>query len=213
MVAPLNPQIDAMCVAGNGRIAAKTGCVVWLTGLSGSGKTTLANAVAARLSTAGFTTEILDGDVLRGTLCKDLGFTPEDREENIRRISFVADLLARNGVIVFVAAIAPYRRMRQQLRAGCARYFEVFVNAPLDVCEQRDPKGLYRRARMGELDNFTGVHDPYETPESPEVECRTDQQTVRECEALILSRLIPFLEGIGSDGEGRHWKSCGTITY
>jgi adenylylsulfate kinase len=169
------------------------GCTVWFTGLSGAGKSTLAACVHSRLDAAGYRVEMLDGDSVRRSLCKDLGFSHEARQENIRRISFVANLLARHGVIVLVSAITPYRDLRADVRARSSRYFEVFVNAPLAVCEQRDPKGLYRRARSGDLPNFTGVDDCYETPEFPDVEVRTDLHSIAECEAQIWERLSAFL--------------------
>ncbi len=169
--------------------------MVWFTGLSGAGKSTLAGGLRERLLANGYRVELLDGDLVRRSLCRDLGFSREDREENIRRIGFVANLLARHGVIALVSAIAPYRSMRRELREQARCYFEVFVNAPLAVCEQRDPKGLYKRARSGELPNFTGIDDSYETPESPDVECRTDLCTVEECEEQIVSPLLAFLHG------------------
>ena len=171
----------------------KTGCVVWFTGLSGSGKSTLARAVAARLAASGYPVEILDADVIRSSLSVDLGFSREDRGENIRRIAAVANRYAEAGNLVLVAAIAPYRSMRENVRAGCALYFEVYVNAPLAVCEQRDPKGLYRRARAGDLKQLTGIDDPYEPPDSPDVECRTDHNTVEECTTEVLQALTSFL--------------------
>ena len=165
------------------------GHIVWFTGLSGSGKTTLAEAVSRILADAGHPVELLDGDVIRSHFSKGLGFSPKDRAENVRRIAYVADLLARHGVIVLVAVIAPYRSIREEIRRLSPAYFEVYVNAPLDVCERRDPKGLYRRARAGQLAQFTGVDDPYEAPEFPEVECRTDLESVEECVAKIVREL------------------------
>jgi adenylylsulfate kinase len=165
------------------------GPIVWFTGLSGAGKSTLAEAVSERLAAAGHAVELLDGDAVRSHLSRGLGFTPEDRVENIRRIAFVANLLARHGVVVLVPVIAPYRSIRDEVRRMSPTYFEVFVNAPLTVCEQRDPKGLYRRARAGELAHFTGVDDPYEAPESPDLECRTDLESVDECVATIIRKL------------------------
>ncbi len=162
------------------------GHIVWFTGLSGAGKSTLAEAVLERLAAAGHAVELLDGDAVRSHLSKGLGFTAEDRVENIRRIAFVANLLARHGVVVLVPVIA-VRRMSPA-------YFEVYVNAPLAVCEQRDPKGLYRRARAGEIAHFTGVDDPYEAPQSPELECRTDRESVDECVAAIIRKLASVRE-------------------
>ena len=170
-----------------------SGMIVWFTGLSGSGKSTLAQAVFKRFD-GRRSVEMLDGDIVRTHLSKGLGFTPEDRAENIRRIAFVANLLARHGVIVLVPVIAPYRSMRAEVRRMAHRYFEVYVNAPLDVCEGRDPKGLYKRARAGEIAHFTGIDDPYETPESPELECRTDIDGVETCAERIVRQLAAILE-------------------
>jgi len=168
---------------------ARKGALVWFTGLSGSGKSTLAQAVFARLEAQGRAVEILDGDMVRAHLSKGLGFSREDRMENIRRIAFVGNLLASHGVVVLAPVIAPYRSIRDEVRRSSPCYIEVYVNAPLEVCEQRDPKGLYRRARAGEIANFTGLDDPYETPESPEVECRTHVDGVEACVEQILRRI------------------------
>ncbi len=165
------------------------GVTVWFTGLSGAGKTTLARAVYDELKRRGYRVEILDGDVVRQYLTKGLGFTKEDRDENIRRIGFVAHLLTRNGVIVLVAAISPYRETREEVRRKIGDFIEVYVNAPLEVCEERDVKGLYKKARAGEIKNFTGVDDPYEPPLNPEVECRTDLESVDESVAKVLKKL------------------------
>jgi adenylylsulfate kinase len=174
---------------------AHSGMIVWFTGLSGAGKSTLAEAVLKRLAGT-HAVEMLDGDIVRTHLSKGLGFTPEDRVENIRRIAFVANLLARHGVIVLVPVIAPYRSMRAEVRRTVHRYFEVYVNAPLDICEGRDPKGLYRRARAGEIQHFTGIDDPYETPESPEVECRTDVEGADTCADRIVREIAAILEPV-----------------
>jgi adenylylsulfate kinase len=173
------------------------GIIVWFTGLSGSGKSTLAQAVHARLLSVGRASEILDGDIVRTHLCKGLGFSREDRIENIRRIAFVGNLLARHGVTVLVPVIAPYRSIRAEVRHSAHAYLEVYVNAPLEICEQRDPKGLYRRARAGEIANFTGLDDPYEVPESPEIECQTHLEGIETCTDRILDR-IAALAGIES---------------
>jgi adenylylsulfate kinase len=162
------------------------GIAVWLTGLSSAGKTTIAQAVYERLSRQGFRVELLDGDEIRRNLCHDLGFTKHDRDENIRRIAFVTDLLTRNGVIVLVSAISPYREARDEARRRIKRFVEVYVNAPLEVCEERDRKGLYRRARTGELHGMTGIDDPYEAPLHPEVECRTDKESLAESVDRVL---------------------------
>ncbi len=146
---------------------------VWLTGLSSAGKSTLGRALYEQLRARGHKAEMLDGDEVRRRLCNDLGFSKEDREENIRRIAYVADLLTKHGIIVIVCAISPYRSVRDQARALLGNFIEVYVNAPLEVCESRDVKGLYRKARAGTIKMFTGIDDPYEPPISPEIECRT----------------------------------------
>jgi adenylylsulfate kinase len=176
------------------------GVTVWFTGLSASGKTTISQAVAEVLRARGYRVETLDGDVVRQNLTKSLGFSKEDRDENIRRIGFVAHLLSRNGVIAVVAAISPYRAIRDEVRARIGRFVEVFANAPLEVCEQRDPKGLYRQARAGEIKGFTGIDDPYEVPLAAEVECRTDRETVEESVAKVLHALEAY--GYVDGGEG-----------
>ncbi len=165
------------------------GVTVWFTGLSGAGKTTISRAVGNRLKSYGQKLEILDGDVVRLNLCKGLGFSKEDRDENIRRVGFVADLLTRNQVTVLVSAISPYRKIRQEVRERIGNFVEVYVNAPLQVCEQRDVKGLYKKARAGEIKNFTGIDDPYEPPFNPDVECRTDLETVEESVSKVLAKL------------------------
>lgn len=165
------------------------GFVVWLTGLSSSGKSTLGEGLCRHFETLGRRVELLDGDIVRQRLCKGLGFSKEDRDENIRRIGFVAELLARNGVIVVVSAISPYRAVRDEIRGRIPAFVEVYVNAPLAVCERRDVKGLYRQARAGLLHGFTGIDDPYEAPLQPEVECRTDAETPAESVQKILDYL------------------------
>ena len=165
------------------------GVTVWFTGLSGAGKTTISQALAKRLKDAGCKLEILDGDIVRTNLTKGLGFSKEDRDENIRRIGFVSHLLTRNGVIVLVSAISPYREVRDEVRDRIGNFVEVFANAPLEECEKRDVKGLYKRARAGEIKGFTGIDDPYEAPENPEVECRTDLEELDESVEKVLSKL------------------------
>ncbi|MBF2001874.1 MAG: adenylyl-sulfate kinase [Synechococcales cyanobacterium M58_A2018_015] len=165
------------------------GVTLWFTGLSGAGKTTITRAVEAKLRAMGYGVEILDGDIVRENLTKGLGFSKEDRDENIRRIGFVSQLLTRHGVIVLVSAISPYRAVREEVRQKIGNFVEVFVNAPLAVCEERDVKGLYKRARAGEIANFTGISDPYEPPINPEVECRTDLETLDESVAKVLAAL------------------------
>ena len=166
------------------------GAVIWFTGLSGSGKTTIAQVVENELLAAGVPVEILDGDVVRENLSKGLGFSKEDRDINIRRIAFVAHLLQRNGVFVITAAISPYRRVRHEARAMIKDFVEVFADAPLEVCEQRDVKGLYAKARAGEIKGFTGIDDPYEPPEAPEVLCDTQNESVEESAQKVMAKLV-----------------------
>ncbi len=148
--------------------------IIWFTGLSGAGKSTLCRAVEQKLRARDVPVEVLDGDEVRRNLSKDLGFSRSDRIENLRRIHYVAQLLARNGITVLVAAIAPYNEIRDEIRQTSALPFlEVYVDAPLAVCEQRDPKGLYRKARQGLISEFTGISDPFEVPTAPDVTCYT----------------------------------------
>jgi adenylylsulfate kinase len=167
------------------------GAVLWLTGLPSSGKSTLGHEVERLLFERGCGSYVLDGDNVRHRLNKDLGFSPEDRQENIRRIGEVAHLFADAGVIVLTAFISPYREDRDQARAlnEPGRFFEVFCKCSLDECERRDPKGLYERARKGEIGDFTGVTAPYEEPEAPEIVVETDKITVEECARQILDHL------------------------
>ncbi|BAU65007.1 adenylylsulfate kinase [Stanieria sp. NIES-3757] len=165
------------------------GVTVWFTGFSGAGKTTITNALVEELKNQGFDIEVLDGDIIRENLTKDLGFSKEDRDTNIRRIGFVAQLLTRHGVIVLVPVISPYRAIRAEMRQKIGDFVEVFVNAPLAVCEDRDVKGLYKKARAGEIKQFTGIDDPYEPPLNPDVECRTDKEEVAECVAKVMNKL------------------------
>lgn len=166
------------------------GVTIWFTGLSGSGKSTIAHALEAELRQQGYGLEILDGDIVRTNLTKGLGFSREDRDENIRRIGFVSHLLTRNGVIVLVSAISPYRDIRDEVRERIDDFVEVYVDAPLEVCEGRDVKGLYKRARAGEIKQFTGIDDPYEAPLNPEVHCHTDAETVEESVAKVMAKLM-----------------------
>ena len=165
------------------------GATVWFTGLSGAGKTTIRMAVEKVLRDRGLNVEVLDGDIVRQYLTRDLGFSKADRDENIRRIGFVSHLLTRNGVIVLVSAISPYAAMRQEVREQIGDFVEVYANAPLSVCESRDVKGLYKKARAGEIKQFTGIDDPYEAPANPEVECRTDLEALEESAAKVLAYL------------------------
>ncbi len=171
------------------------GIIVWITGLSGAGKTTVATRLCVELVSRGFDADVLDGDVMRHHISRGLDFSREGREENIRRIGFVAELLARHGVIPIVSAISPYRAVRDEVRtASAGRFFEVYMSTPLEVCEKRDPKGLYRRARAGELRQFTGIDDPYEPPLTPEIVCSTEDATVDDIVSAILQALLRRLD-------------------
>ena len=170
------------------------GCVLWFTGLSGSGKSTLSREVAHKLFSRGFGVILLDGDEVRRSLSPDLGFSPEDRAENIRRTAEVARMLAVSGQVTITALISPYRKDREKARAiatacGCV-FIEVFIDAPIAVCEARDPKGLYRRARAGEIQQFTGVDAPYEVPEAPEIHVRTAEVGIGDCATMIVSFIL-----------------------
>lgn len=158
----------------------RQGMAIWFTGLSSAGKSSISRAVYEKLWARGHKLELLDGDAVRRHLSKGLGFSKEDRDENVRRIGFMAELLTRNGVIAIVAAISPYRAIRQEIRGRIGNFLEVYVNAPLEVLEQRDVKGIYRRCRAGEIRGVTGVDDPYQPPPAPEVECRTDRETLAQ---------------------------------
>ncbi|MFM1769433.1 MAG: hypothetical protein RJA22_1962 [Verrucomicrobiota bacterium] len=167
------------------------GCVVWLTGLSASGKSTIASELHARLFAAGRQCYLIDGDILRTGLCSDLKFTPEDRHENIRRVGEVAGLFADAGIICIAAFISPYRADRALVRGMThgRPFIEVYVNAPIEICIQRDPKGLYAKARAGQITQFTGISAPYEPPEHPQLELRTDRLSVPECVDQLLAHL------------------------
>ena len=165
------------------------GFTVWFTGLSGSGKTTIAEKLQESLIRRGLKVELLDGDVVRQNLSKGLGFSQEDRDINIRRIGFVCNLLTRNGVIAIASAISPYKAIRDENRALIKNFVEVYVSCPLEVLVERDVKGLYKKAIAGEIKNFTGVSDPYEAPENPEVVIETDKETVDKSLQKILTKL------------------------
>ncbi|MBJ7608245.1 MAG: adenylyl-sulfate kinase [Candidatus Dormibacteraeota bacterium] len=163
------------------------GLTIWLTGLSGAGKSTIANGLSSELRERGHPVEVLDGDVVRTNLSRGLGFSKEDRDTNIRRIGFVAELLTRNGVVVIVAAISPYRDVRDEVRERVGRFIEVFVDCPIAVLTERDSKGLYRKALAGELDNFTGVSDPYEEPAHADVVVDTSSETAAQSVTRVLA--------------------------
>ena len=169
------------------------GFCLWFTGLSGAGKTTIADVVVSEFESRDVPVEVLDGDVVRENLSKGLGFSKEDRDTNIRRIAFVADLLSRNGVPVITAAISPYRAIRDEARkmheATGAGFVEVFVATSLEDCEERDTKGLYAKARSGEIKEFTGISDPYEEPENPEIRVETHDKTPEESAEQVLAYL------------------------
>jgi len=165
------------------------GFTVWLTGLSGSGKTTIAKLVAQELRDRKLRVERLDGDIVRRSLTSDLGFSKEDRDRNIERVTFVAKLLTRNGVGVLCSFISPYRERRARSREEIGQFIEVYVECPVETCAERDVKGLYEKAFAGEIENFTGVSDPYEPPENPEIICHTAQETPEESAAKIIAYL------------------------
>jgi len=175
------------------------GFTIWFTGLSGSGKSTLANLLVQRFREMERYVELLDGDEIRTNLSQGLGFSKADRDANIQRIAFVAKLLSRNGVIAITAAISPYQATRDAARSQIRRFVEIFVDCPLEVCEERDVKGLYAKARAGEIAQFTGISDPYEAPVNPEIVVHTDRETPEESVERIMTALgelgyLPQLE-------------------
>ncbi len=173
-------------------------CILWFTGLSGSGKSTLANAVEESLHREGRLTYLLDGDNIRHGLNRDLGFSTEDRMENIRRIGEVARLFCDAGLIVLTSFISPFQKDRDQVRSlvGRGEFVEIFVTCSLDTCEKRDPKGMYKKARAGEIREFTGIDSPYEEPENPEIVINTEEQTVEDS----LDKIITYLKERGIIG-------------
>ena len=187
-------------------MADEKGFTLWFTGLSGAGKTTISEHLSKELEARGSKLEILDGDVIRENLSKGLGFSKEDRDTNIRRIAFVADLLSRNGVPVITAAISPYRELRDEARELMGdRFIEVYVKASVEVCAERDVKGLYEKAFAGEIKEFTGVSDPYEPPLDPELTLDTENETPEESAEKILAyleqrELIPSAQAAGVGG-------------
>ncbi len=169
-----------------------TAFVLWFTGLSGSGKSTIANAVEQELFKRGLKTYTLDGDNIRSGINKDLGFTPEDRQENLRRIAEVAKLFVDAGTITLAAFIAPMRNDRAMVKKimGEENFYEIFIDTPLEICEQRDPKGLYKKARAGEIKDFTGIDAPYEPPQNPDLYLKTAENTLESC----VKKVITFVE-------------------
>lgn len=172
---------------------AEKGLTVWFTGLSGAGKSTLAREVCRELAARGLRTELLDADDVRKHLSRGLGFSPEDRNENVRRLGYVAQLLTRHGVITLVAAMSPDRSVRDEIRQQTGSFVEVFVDAPVEICERRDPIGLYRRFRSGEIYNVSGLDDPYEPPLRPEVHCLAALESVEESVAKVSSTVLAAL--------------------
>jgi adenylyl-sulfate kinase len=171
------------------QILSDKGITIWLTGLPGAGKSTASQMLAERLRALGATVEVLDGDVVRTHFSKGLGFSKADREENVRRIGLRCGALASIGTIAIAAAVSPYRATREEVRSQLANFVEVYVECPLNVLVERDPKGLYRRALAGEIDHFTGISDPYEPPLAPEVTIHTAQETPEESVGKILQAL------------------------
>lgn len=175
------------------RLLGQKALVIWLTGLSGSGKTTIAIDLERRLHEKGFKTQVFDADFIRTTINRDLDFSMEGRIENIRRMAAISRLFIEAGLVVISCFISPTRRIRQMARTiiGGSDYCEVYVNAPFEVCEARDPKGLYLKARKGEITDFTGIDSPYEAPEHPDLEIRTDQCSVTEAVSQMLDFILP----------------------
>ena len=186
---------DFAAIAG---VQQRQGVTVWFTGLSGAGKTTICRAVATELLAYGLPIEVIDGDVIRKHLCKDLGFSKSDRDENIRRIAFVSKLLTRNGTVVLVSAISPYRAAREEARKAIGDFIEVYVSTPLEVCELRDTKDLYQKAREGKVRGMTGIDDPYEPPAAAEVVADTSAQSLRETSSKIVAEVLQYLSSRSS---------------
>jgi len=172
------------------------GFTLWFTGLPCSGKSAVADRVAEILKKKGLKVERLDGDIVRQSLTRDLGFSKEDRNENIRRVTFVAKLLTRNGVAVLTSFISPYRKLRDHARQEIGNFIEVYVKCPVEVCMKRDTKGMYQKALKGEIKEFTGISDPYEEPLNPEIILETDKETLEESTARVIKRLndLEYLE-------------------
>ncbi len=167
----------------------RKGFTAWFTGLPCSGKTTVADRVAEILRERGYPVERLDGDIVRRSLTSDLGFSKGDRDENIKRVTFVAKLLTRNGVAVLATFVSPYRERRRKTREEIGSFVEIYTRCPVEVCIQRDDKGMYRKALAGEIKGFTGVDDPYEEPEDPELILYTDKESVEESAQKVIEKL------------------------
>ena len=166
------------------------GFTVWFTGLPCSGKTTIADIVADKIRDRGYRVERLDGDIVRKGLTSDLGFSKEDRDENIKRVTFVAKLLTRNGVAVLATFVSPYRARRSKTRAEIGEFVEIYTRTPLEVCISRDVKGMYQKALAKEISNFTGIDDPYEEPKNPELILDTDKESVEESVEKVIDKLV-----------------------
>jgi len=178
------------------------GFVIWLTGLPSSGKTTLATALACWSREEGLPVEVLDGDELRQSLSADLGFSPQDRKEHARRVIFISKLLIRNGIVAIVPLISPYRETRRFARCELKHFVEVFVKCPIEECIRRDPKGLYAKALRGEINVMTGISDPYEEPDCPEVTVETNVLSVEQCVQRVLEVLVDSRYIVGSRRDG-----------
>jgi len=190
------PHQHAISAADRGRQNGHKGHVLWFTGLSGSGKSTVASAVERELHHKGIRTFILDGDNVRAGLNSDLDFSAESREENIRRIAHVSGLMKEAGLVVLSAFVSPYQKDRDFVRAVAQGDFsEIFISTPLEVCEQRDVKGLYAKARAGEISNFTGISAPFEAPGNPELDVPTHQMSIEEAAAMVVAYIIPKITG------------------
>ena len=166
--------------------------VLWFTGLPQAGKTTIADGVAEILKERGWKVERLDGDTVRQHLTKDLGFSKEDRDENIRRVRSVAKWLNRGGICVIASFVSPYKKQREELRKNIENFVEIFCDAPLSVCEERDTKGMYEKARQKKISNFTGISDPYESPESPDVHLKTGSESIDDCVEAVVNYLKDY---------------------
>jgi adenylylsulfate kinase len=190
------PHTHAITKNDRRELLAQNSKILWFTGLSGSGKSTIAGRVEEMLNEKGFLTYLLDGDNIRNGLNSNLAFSDEDRSENIRRIGEVAKLFVDAGVVVLAAFISPFKKDRQFVRGRVDKgeFIEIFVNCPVEICEQRDPKGLYKKARAGEIKDFTGVNAPFEVPENPEIEIRSDQMDVEQAAEKIVRLIKPKIE-------------------